>query len=69
MMENVRVTCLIDRYWDPGTRTYCGTESAGTLIDISVQSAEDLSSKFSPVGIVLLDDGTFQCVPMEFIKK
>ena len=69
MTENIRVICLIDRYWDPETKKYAGTESAGTLIDVSVKHEEDDKSQLSPVGIAMLDDGTFQSVPMEFITK
>ena len=70
MTESVRVLCLLDRFWDPSTLEYDGTEKAGLLIDISVQSVEnDDPGKFAPVGIVLLDDNTFVSVPMEFIKK
>ena len=39
MTENMQVTCLLDRYWDPATMDYAGTEKSGTLIDISMQSA------------------------------
>lgn len=69
MTENMQVTCLLDRYWDPATMDYAGTEKSGTLIDISMQSAEEDSEKLIPVGIVVLDDNTFQSVPMDFIKK
>ena len=69
MTENMQVTCLLDRYWDPATMDYAGTEKSGTLIDISMQSAEEDSGKLIPVGIVVLDDNTFQSVPMDVIKK
>lgn len=69
MTENMQVTCLLDRYWDPATMDYAGTEKSGTLIDISMQSAEEDPGKLIPVGIVVLDDNTFQSVPMDFIKK
>ena len=69
MTENMQVTCLLDRYWDPATMDYAGTEKSGTLIDISMQSAEEDSGKLIPVGIVVLDDNTFQSVPMDFKKK
>ena len=69
MTENMQVTCLLDRYWDPATMDYAGTEKSGTLVDISMQSAEEDSGKLIPVGIVVRDDNTFQSVPMEFIKK
>lgn len=69
MTENMQVTCLLDRYWDPATMDYAGTEKSGTLVNISMQSAEEDSGKLIPVGIVVLDDNTFQSVPMEFIKK
>ena len=66
MTENIRVSCVLNRSWDPATRQYVGDSSNGTLIDVSTQGDE---SEFSPVGIVLMDDNSFQCVPMEFITK
>lgn len=69
MTENIQVVCLLDRYWDLATRAYKGTEYNGTLVDISVESSEDGPDVLIPVGIVLLDNNTFQSVPMEFIKK
>lgn len=69
MTDNIPVTCLLDRYWDPATLEFAGTEKSGTLIDVSVQSVEDGTGGVVPVGIVVLDDNTFQSVPMEFIKK
>ena len=66
MTETIPVTCLLDRYWDPETLDYAGTEKSGTLIDISVQSDQTDSDKFVPV---MLEDNTFQSVPMEYIKK
>lgn len=65
----IKVTCLLDRYWDPVKKIYSGTECSGTLIDVSIQSEEKHSGNLFPVGIILLDDNTFQSVPMEFIKK
>ena len=65
MTETIPVTCLLDRYWDPETLDYAGTEKS----DISVQSDQTDSDKFVPVGIVMLEDNTFQSVPMEYIKK
>ena len=69
MTDNIPVTCLLDRYWDPATLEFAGTEKSGTLIDVAVQSAEDETGGVVPVGIVVLDDNTFQSVPIEFIKK
>lgn len=69
MTESIPVTCLLDRYWDPATMDYAGTEKSGTLIDISVQNAEEDPGKLIPVGIVVLEDNTFQSVPMNFITK
>jgi hypothetical protein len=69
MTENIRITCLLDRYWDSATLDYAGTEKSGVLIDISMQSAEEDPDKLIPIGIVVLDDNTFHSVPMEFIKK
>ena len=69
MIENIRVECLVERSWNLSTRAWEGDLLNGTLIDISTQSEEGESGKLIPVGIVLLDDDTFQCVPMEFITK
>lgn len=65
----IQVTCLVDRYWSPAAKAYKGTEEHGTLIDIITQSSEEDIDQMIPVGIVVLDDGTFQAVPVEFIKK
>lgn len=69
MNQTIRVTCLLDRYWDPTELAYVGTEKTGTLIDVSTKSDEDNVGDIIPVGIVLLDDNTFESVPMEFITK
>lgn len=69
MTESIRVTCLIDRYWDSASKKYLGTETTGTLIDLSVQQDEYNSGRLIPVGIVLLDNNTFQSIPLEFIQK
>ena len=66
MTQDIRVNCLMDRYWHPG---WDGSTVSGTLIEVSTQTVNDGSGKLIPVGIVLLDDDTFQCVPMEFITK
>lgn len=65
---NTRVVCLVDRFWNHENKEYSGTKKAGTMIDITVESCKDEPTKISPVGIVMLDDGTFQSVPMEFIQ-
>ena len=69
MTENIPVKCLLDRYWNPATKQFAGTERDGTLIEITMASAEDDSSKAIAVGIVLLDDNSFVSVPVEFITK
>ncbi len=69
MTENIQVKCLLDRYWDPAAKKYAGTEKNGTLIDITMASDEEDSSRAIAVGIVLLEDNTFASVPMEFITK
>lgn len=69
MTESIRVTCLLDRYWNPATKQFDGTWQSGSLIDISVQTRQENPNGIGPAGIVLLDDNTFQCIPMEFIKK
>lgn len=68
MTENMQVTCLVSRYWYPSDIDLEDALLNGLLIDISTQTAEN--GKLIPVGIVMLDDDdTFQCVPMEFIQK
>jgi len=69
MTQHIQVRCLIDRFWDPHLLAWDGSEINGTLIDVSTQTADDTSGKLIPVGIVLLEDDTFQSVPMEFIEK
>lgn len=68
-MTEIRVACLLDRYWDPAAKSFSGTEHYGRLIEISAQSGKENSGELIPVGIVLLDDNTFQSVPMEFVRK
>ncbi len=69
MTQTIQVTCMVHRTWDTSAMVWSGDWISGTLIDISVQSTENNSGKLHPVGIVLLEDNTFQCIPMEFIKK
>jgi len=69
MTHNIPVQCLVGRSWNPVAKVWDGETMVGTLIDFSMQSAEDDSAKLIPVGIVLLDTGAFQSVPMEFITK
>ena len=68
MQENIRVSCLIDRFWVPATKEYDGTEAFGTLINISTQYDEDNPEQLIPVGVVVLDDGSMQSVPIEFVS-
>lgn len=65
-MESIRVTCLLDRSWDITAKDYVGTQKAGLLLDIA---GEEEDGKTVPTGIVLLDDGAFASVPLEFIRK
>ena len=69
MMQNISVKCLVDRSWNICEKKWEGDLVNGTLIDISTQSEEDNSGKLIPVGIVLLDNNTFACIPMAFITK
>lgn len=69
MTENIPVKCLMDRYWDPSDKKFNGTEKSGTLISITMASADDDSGKAIAVGVVLLDDNTFASVPVEYITK
>lgn len=69
MTENIPVTCLLDRSWNPATREYDGTDYAGTLIEISTENSEEEPDKLISVGIVLLENNTFHSVPMEFVRK
>ena len=65
-MESIRVTCLLDRSWDITAKEYIGTQKAGLLMD---KATEEEDGKTVPTGIVLLDDGAFASVPLEFIRK
>ena len=65
-MESIRVTCLLDRSWDITAKEYIGTQKAGLLLDTA---SEEEDVKPVPTGIVLLDDGAFASVPLEFIRK
>jgi len=69
MKHSIPVECLIERSWNPITKTWDGTTANGTLIDIVSQSAEDNFSKLIPVGIVTLETGAFESVPLEFITQ
>jgi len=68
MAHYLQVMCLVSRFWDPATKDWGGTEAGGTLIDISTQSEDDNPARTIPVGIVVLEDGTFEAVPMKFIN-
>ena len=63
----ISVKCLIDRFWDTGTKDWDGTWVDGTLIDVSTQTEEGNSGRIIPVGIVVLETGAFEAVPMRFI--
>lgn len=65
-MESIRVTCLLDRSWDITAKEYIGTQKAGLLLDTA---SEEEDGKPVPTGIVLLDDGAFASVPLEFIRS
>jgi len=69
MTHNIEVSCLVNRNWDISTLAWDGETLNGILIDFSTQSADDDSGTLIPVGIVILEDNTFQSVPMEFITK
>lgn len=65
-MESIRVTCLLDRSGMSRPRVYRHAESR-PLLDTASEE-EDGQTRFRP-GIVLLDDGAFASVPLEFIRK
>ena len=69
MSDSIPVMCLIDRYWDPAAMKFAGTDAKGDLLEITAQSAENDSGRLVPVGIVMMNDGTFQSIPIEFIRK
>ena len=69
MTQGIQVRCMLDRFWVPETHEFDGNWVDGALIDVTTSSAGDDPDKLIPVGIVLLADNTFQCVPMEFIEK
>jgi|GEM_PF-1171708 len=74
MTQNMQVLCLLDRYWEPDDMDWKGTTVRGQLIDIATQTADDLSGKLIPIGVVLVEDEshaenhTLQCIPIEFIR-
>lgn len=65
-MESIRVTCLLDRSWDITAKEYIGTQKAGLLLGTA--SEEETANRFRRES-VLLDDGAFASVPLEFIRK
>ena len=67
MAHYLQVKCLTGRFWDPDTKDWGGIVMGGTLIDITTQSEEGNNNRIIPVGIVVLDDSTFEAVPMQFI--
>jgi len=66
-MEKIRVKCLVNdnRSWDPWKKEYVGERLEGYLVDTNVQGNAD---NLSPVGIVMLDNGAFEAVPIQFIS-
>ena len=68
MAHYLQVSCLVNRFWDPDTKDWSGTVKNGTLVDIATQSEEGNHERTIPVGIVVLDDGNFEAVPMQFIN-
>jgi len=67
MKHNIPVECLIDRSWNPRTKAWEGRTVGGTLIDFVAQSAEDNSGRLITVGVVKLESGAIESVPVEFI--
>ena len=67
MKHNIPVECLVDRSWNPMTKIWEGRTVNGTLVDFVTQSAEDNSGKLIPAGIVILNSGALESVPVEFI--
>ena len=67
MTHNIRVKCILDRYWNPSEHHREGEIEEGVLVGFSTQTADDGSGKVIPVGIVMMEDDSFQSVPMEFI--
>jgi hypothetical protein len=67
MEQHISVICLIDRTWNIAEKDWDGDLVRGTLIGFSTQSAEDRSGNIIPVGIVILETGKIQSVPVEFI--
>jgi len=65
-MLNIPVKCTINRFWDTTDLKWRGETVYGTLITVSTLAADDI---LVPVGIILLDNNTFESVPMEFIEK
>ena len=64
---NIPVECLIERSWNPKTKSWVGRTASGTLIDFKTESSEENISKQITVGIVMLESGAYESVPLEFI--
>jgi len=67
MTHYLQVKCLTNRFWDPATKDWGGTEEIGTLVDISTRSDEGNPARLIPVAIVILANGQFEAVPTEFV--
>jgi len=65
-VESMLVKCLMERYWDPATKSYAGVYHSGTLLEIATEGKD---GKEFPVGIIVFVDNTFASVPVEFIEK
>jgi len=68
MSHYLQVKCLVSRFWDPSIKDWDGTLANGTLIEIATQSEDDYPERTIPIGIVVLEDGNFEAVPMKFIS-
>jgi len=68
MSHYYSVECLIDRSWNHMAKAWEGSVISGILIDFATQSAEDNSGKLMPVGIVRLETGKLECIPLDFIS-
>jgi len=69
MTHNIGVSCLVNRIWNNTTLTWDGDKVDGILVGFSTQSDDDNSGTVIPVGIVIMDDSTFQSIPMAFITQ
>jgi len=68
MINRIPVRCLIDRRWNHAAVGWEGRLIYGTLVDFTTTNSVDgQNSGQITAGIIITEQGAFQCVPLEFI--